>query len=484
MSIDEQINLLKSTTCFSNMTTRFSEPKFKLKRSFHDSIKNNKEYIFELYSKNSIYKDLMPSFSKNKRGIYYYNKMFKGNAKSPKKSAFFEGIIKAIDDIHKKEEKEQRPKIPKFTYRRLYAVPKIEILKEKKQKFESYLSKKMKTFDNNIKPLRKSKSMLNQFNQEHSEKMFLKSVKNFQKNNFNNLTSTSNINEPIFSSETLQTFNQNNESSKQNNLKELSNFNLTKLSLSVRPKRTYDTITKKTNRKSIDLSEYFQKQERFMYQKGKRMKKILNKCEENITEAQNVNKLIEKSSKQKDPFSLLNKFKTAMQTYDQKVIEDMDKGNKKYQEYKRIQEQKFNTLKKNMDIKVSDKYAYMIRNELQDTFGVNGNNIVPYGLYQKDMEKIKNKIENNLQIEKQNIMKVNDLLDDVIRKKEFLKYQINMFKKRQDKFNEVKSKNFKKKNDFESKNYSSEDLKGNFLPKLLEIRDQCYGTMDFDFNKQ
>ena len=208
----------------------------------------------------------------------------------------------------------------------------------------------MKTFDNNIKPLRKSKSMLNQFNQEHSEKMFLKSVKNFQKNNFNNLTSTSNINEPIFSSETLQTFNQNNESSKQNNLKELSNFNLTKLSLSVRPKRTYDTITKKTNRKSIDLSEYFQKQERFMYQKGKQMKKILNKCEENITEAQNVNKLIEKSSKQKDPFSLLNKFKTAMQTYDQKVIEDMDKGNKKYQEYKRIQEQKFNTLKK--------KYGY------------------------------------------------------------------------------------------------------------------------------
>ena len=59
-----------------------------------------------------------------------------------------------------------------------------------------------------------------------------------------------------------------------------------------------------------------------------------------------------------------------------------------------------------------------------------------------------------------------------------------MFKKRQDKFNEVKSKNFKKKDDFESKNYSSEDLKGNFLPKLLEIRDQCYGTMDFDFNKQ
>ena len=342
----------------------------------------------------------------------------------------------------------------------------------------------MKTFDNNIKPLRKSKSMLNQFNQEHSEKMFLKSVKNFQKNNFNNLTSTSNINEPIFSSETLQTFNQNNESSKQNNLKELSNFNLTKLSLSVRPKRTYDTITKKTNRKSIDLSEYFRKQERFMYQKGKQMKKILNKCEENITEAQNVNELIEKSSKQKDPFSLLNKFKTAMQTYDQKVIEDMDKGNKKYQEYKRIQEQKFNTLKKNMDIKVSDKYAYMIRNELQDTFGVNGNNIVPYGLYQKDMEKIKNKIENNLQVEKQNIMKVNDLLDDVIRKKEFLKYQINMFKIRQDKFNEVKSKNFKKKDDFESKNYSSEDLKGNFLPKLLEIRDQCYGTMDFIFNKQ
>jgi hypothetical protein len=76
-----------------------------------------------------------------------------------------------------------------------------------------------------------------------------------------------------------------------------------------------------------------------------------------------------------------------------------------------------------MDIKLSDEYAYMIRNELQDTFGLNGT-VLAYQLYSRDMAKIKEKIENNLQNEKRNIKKVKELLDDVIRKKEFLKYSV------------------------------------------------------------
>ena len=72
MSISEQINLLISTTCFSKVSTRYSEPKEKFKRSFHDSIKNNKDHIFNLYSQHTFYKDMMPVISKSKRGNYYY----------------------------------------------------------------------------------------------------------------------------------------------------------------------------------------------------------------------------------------------------------------------------------------------------------------------------------------------------------------------------------------------------------------------------
>ena len=483
MAIHEQINLLKSTTCFSKVSTRFSEPKAKVKISFHDSIKNDKDYIFSLYSKQSFYKELMPVLYQNKRGNYFYNKMFKINPKKQKKSAFFEGLMKAIEDMQKSYKNEKTSEDNKLTFRKLYEKSKFEILKEKKEKYENYLSKKNKTINNNniinIKPLKRTKSMIDQIKQEYkasSEKEILKSFNNYHKKKSDNFTSASNANDQNITLETYQTFNQNNESSRQNNIKDLS-------SIESQPKRTFNSITKQGSRKTVDLSEYFQNKEKFIYQNSKRLKKIINKCEENISEAQNVNDLIEKSSKQKDPLSLVNKFKNAMQTYDQKVIEDMDKGSKKYQEYKRIQEQKFNTLKKNIDIKVSNKYAYMIRNELQDIFGVNGDNIAAYELYQKDMEKIKNKIESNIQNENKNLTKVNDLLDDVIRKKEVLKYQINEYQLKQDKFNEVKDENFKKDDDFEIRDYSTEELKGTFLPKILEIRDQCYGSMNFGYNK-
>ena len=501
MSISEQINLLISTTCFSKVSTRYSEPKEKFKRSFHDSIKNNKDHIFNLYSQHTFYKDMMPVISKSKRGNYYYNKMFKLNPKQKRKSAFFEGLMKAIEDIEKRKKKAKYSEENKLTFRKLYAKSKLELLKERKEKYESYLSKKNKTLTNinnninnntninnninNIKPLRKSKSMIDQIKHEYksaSEKIVLKSFNNRNKTRTDNFTNVSNLNEQNITIETLQTFNQNNESSRKSINKNLTKLDLAKLSLTSPPKKTFNSISNTLSRKSVDLSAFFQKKERFMYQNTKRMKKILNKCEENIAEAQIANESIEQYSKIKDPLSLVNKFKNAMQTYDQKVIEDIDKGSKTYQEYKRIQEQKFKTLKKNIDLKVSDKYAYMIRNELQDTFGVNGDNIVAYGLYQKDMEKIKNKVENNLQNENNNITKVNDLLDNVIRKKEFLKYLINTYKMKQDKFNEVKDENIKKKDDFEDRDYNTENLKGTFLPKILEMRDQCYG-MNYELNK-
>lgn len=268
-----------------------------------------------------------------------------------------------------------------------------------------------------------------------------------------------------------------------NNLKEKS-FNLTKFSILSPPKREYHSTTKKFTRKSIDLSEYFQKQERFMYQKQKKLTKILKKCEENISQGKFVEEDIHNISKQNDPISIQNKFKNAMKNDDKKIIDDLDKdGSKKYQEYKKIQEEKFNNLKKNMDLKLSDEYAYIIKKDLQNNFGVNGT-VLPYELYQKDMSKIKEKIDNDLLTEKKNIKKVKHLLDDVYRKKEFLKYKIDIYKMKQDKFNEVKNVTKKKKGEYVSHNYENEDVKGTLLPKLIEMRDQCHGGVDYDFNKE
>ena len=64
-----------------------------------------------------------------------------------------------------------------------------------------------------------------------------------------------------------------------------------------------------------------------------------------------------------------------------------------------------------MDLKLSNEYAYMIRKELQDTFGVNGP-ILAYQLYSNDMAKTKQKIEKNLEDEKRTIQKINEIMDD------------------------------------------------------------------------
>jgi len=489
MSVHEQINLLKSTTCFSKMSTFYSEQKYKYQKSFHDSIKNSKDSVYNLFEKEPLYRELMPVISKSKRGNVYYNQLVKKNLKNKeRKSVFYENLMRVIKEVQKKNEKKEKvAKQPKSTNKHLFMIPKIDILRKKRDKIESYLLKKYKTCDDEIKTLKKSWSTLSQFkllNKEDSQNNFFKYFNNPQTNNMNinNITNTSKENDQIMSLETLHTFNQLNDGSMRNNLKEKS-FNLTKFSIVTQPKRAYHSTAKRFTRKSIDLSEYFQKQERFMYQKQKKLTKILKICKENISQGKFVEEDIHNISKQTDPFSIQNKLKNAMQSDDKKIIEDLGKGSKKYQEYKKIQEEKFNNLKKNVDLKISDEYAYIIKKDLQTNFGVNGT-VLPYELYQKDMSKIKEKIDNDLLTEKKNIKKVKQLLDDVYRKKEFLKYKIDIYKTKQDKFNEVKNVNFKKKGEYESHNYENEDVKGNLLPKLIEMRDQCHGGVDYDLDKE
>lgn len=486
MSIHERINLIRSTSCFSNMSTHYSEQGNKYKKSFHESIKNNKDTILNFFEREPIYKDLMPNILKSHRGHVFYHKFLKNNLKSERKSNFYEGLMKAIKKVQ--QEKQEMQKL-KSNFKHYYIIPKIDMLRNRKEKYGSYYHKKNKTEDDEVKVLKKSRSMLNQMKlpnrEESTDNNFFRAINAFQNNNnnnINNITSTTNANEGVMSIDTLQNFIPNNEGSMFNNLKDLSNYNLTKLSLTTQPKRNYDSNIKKTTKKSIILSDYFLKKEKFTLDKNKKMNSILDKCEESLVQAKNVAEEFENKEKEKDPLDINHKFKNAMQSDDQKIIENIDVGDRKYQEYKRIQEQKFNNLKKNIDIKLSDKYAYMIRKELQTTFGVNGN-VLAYQLYANDMSKIRKKIEDNLQNEKKNIQKITGLLDDTNRKKEFLKYKIDSYKMKQRKFDEVKNYNSKSKESIEDKNYKNEDLKGTLLPKLLELRNQCYGGAEYDFNK-
>ena len=90
-----------------------------------------------------------------------------------------------------------------------------------------------------------------------------------------------------------------------------------------------------------------------------------------------------------------------------------------------------------------------------------------------------------LQNEKRTIEKVKELLDDVLRKKKYLKNRINHYKQKQELYNKLKEQNAKKNRDiFEEKDYTGNILKGTLLPKLIEGRDQCYsGNNIYNPNK-
>ena len=150
--IQQQIKLLNSTgSCFTSMSTRFSEQGIKNKRSFHDSIKADKKIIYNFFEKEPSYRDLMSIISKSNKDSAYYYKFIKNNSYNninsrndkKKPSPFLASILKILNKSGDK--KENKIKEEKKVLKNLYRIPKIELLRRKKEKIGIYLKKKKKT---------------------------------------------------------------------------------------------------------------------------------------------------------------------------------------------------------------------------------------------------------------------------------------------------------------------------------------------------
>ena len=82
---------------------------------------------------------------------------------------------------------------------------------------------------------------------------------------------------------------------------------------------------------------------------------------------------------------------------------------------------------------------------------------------------------------KKNISLVENLLENTYRQKEFLKYKIDNYYTRHAKQDELKIFSLQNKDDyFVTKNNDKEELKGNLLPKLIELKDYCYGRAKYN----
>ena len=459
-------NKFHKLTYFGNVTTKYCEPKKGKKITFHDTIQENKDFIFNFFDSQPYFNEYMPMIIKNNRGIHFYKKIIKKGLEA--KSDFFKSIFKAI----KKSNDGLSPKLEKTKAIRYYKIPKLELLKRKKQRYDNYLLNKNKTAYSKIRPLKKNNSMGDIISPQNPQNKTItelipkstidnKTINNFNNTNYNLLNST-------VTADTFHTNNKKNES--------MSNFH-NKYSLNRKmptfyfPRNISNLV--KDNKDNLNDSKSKKKSKEA---KKKELENLLNKCDEGLFFAQNMGDDVENNSQNKSIEEVNKKLKDVLENKDKKLIEEKGR-NKKYQN---LEKEKFNELKRKMDIKVSDVYAYVNRKEINN-FMRDNDTIFAYQIYLRDMNKINEWISKKKEIEKKNISTVKELLDNTYRQKEFLKYKIDKYYIKNAKQDELKIFSLKNKDDiYVSKNNDKDDLKGTLLPKLFELKEFCYGRPKYN----
>jgi hypothetical protein len=418
-----------------------------MRKTFHETIQVTKDFILNCFEKKPYYNELMPTIMRNNRGNQLYRKT--GRKMHDGKLEFLHNSKKALDTSHKLDQSITEEKNKSIKY---YKIPKLELMKKRKQQLDNYMKKKNR-ISNKLRLLTKSNSMpymknVNKKSQIKSESMGKSTIKinkiNTKENKNNNLNST-------ISMDTFHTNNNNKNDS-------MMNFNNKKV-------RKLHSVNSLKNFKSRNIV------------KRSTLENILNKCNEELDLAQNMGNNVENYNKDKSGDEIFLRIKNELKNRDQRVIEDNGKGNKKY---KKLEKERFIELKKKMDMKVSEDYAYLNRKVLQE-FMINNENIIAYRIYMKEMHKINEKIEKKKEIEKKNLSAVENLLENTFRQKEYLKYKIDNYYMKNAKINEFNNFCLKNKDDYYmSKNNYKDVLKGDLLPKLIELKDYCYGRPKYN----
>ena len=463
---------IKNLTYFGNVTTKYCESRKGKNITFHDTIQGNKDFIFNFFESQPYYNEQMPIIIKSNRGTQFYKKIIKKGLEV--QSDFFKKILRAIKHSNDDNSPKRYDKGKTIRY---YKIPRLELLKMRKKNIDNYFLRKNKTVNWKKKPLKASNSMTEMTFKIHSpEGTVPKSTTNIINNNtiYNNAnlsnTNYSNFNflNSTISGDTFHTNSRKNES--------LRNFHNSKYSLNNNKINNF-YLTRQTNISNKELGDNFNKtRKKLKYEKILKLENILNKCNEGLNYAQNIGNNMGRSSIDKSVEEVNKRLKIVLQNGDQRVIEDKGKGNKKY---KKLEKEKFKELKRKMDIKMSNNYAYVNRKELNNVMNDN-DTIFAYQIYLKEMNNINRRLVKKKEIEKRNISLVKDLLENTFRQKEFLKYKIDNYYERNAKKDELKIFSFKNKDDFFINKNEKDHLKGNLLPKLFDLKDYCYGREKYN----
>ena len=427
------------------------EEKEKNLNKFHQIIEKNKEFILNCYRKQPIYKDSISILEKESKGTLAYHRLVKNGLKN--KSSFIKVILQSIKSIQNaNQSKATHPKKKKLKYG--YRVSELDIVRKKKYDIEK--RNRLKSLEIEKSKNFETKNLSSMDNNTQKINSLLSAGKNIIDQLDTNITTNKNVsrinsgNTRIFSGFTK-------------NLENLSTINKD----ITRSVSSNSIITKKSNENKNIKIEY-----RFPEKRIIKFNSILDKCKEEISHGNRIGGKFEKFANNiNENLSLIKQNRDNKEDNnikDQKVIEDKITNKQKY---KLLEIEKFNELKRSIDAKVSDNYVYFNRKEYAEVVK-DKRKEDEYDLYLEDINKINEKLEKKKLKEKEKLYEIENLLDDVYKKKKYLKNKINNYS--YNRIIEKEHEQFMKDNvEFDDEFFildekKPEEHKGTLIPKLLE----------------
>ncbi len=448
MNNEPKINIGKILEDIVNNSIEEEKQKEKKEEKFHKIIEKDKEFILNCYRNQPIYKDSINNLEKASKGIFYYKRMVKGGLKN--KSSLIRIILQSIAKVAqaKKQKTPQKKKLINFNF---YKQP-IDVIKKRKLELEKRFKAKLLERENSDILKKINFSSLENGNGRKKNRLLSTGknvVENFDSNKstINNMSRiNSGYKNRIFSSLT----------------KNIENISTKNKSIS-RSISTNSIFSRKTTNNQIEFN--------FPEKRIKQFNFILSKCQDEIEHGNRIGGKFEKFTNDiNENLATIkqnrdNKEDNNIQ--DQKIIEDKITNKQKY---KLLEIEKFKELKKRIDAKISDNYVYFNRKEYAEQIK-DKRKEEEYDLFLENINKINEGLEKKKIEEKKKLHEVENLLDDVYKKKRYLKNKINIYRinrKMEKEHEQYLKDNVVFGDDFfllEEKKH--EDNKGTFIPKLL-----------------
>ena len=403
------------------------------KKKIYNEIEKDKKYILNYYRREPAYKDKMDIMELKSRGEFYYHSLVKNQ--TTKKTNFVKLLLQSISKMA-----DQAKKTVEVKRERGYNLSKLESLKNQKDK----LDKKLKLRENS-----ETNIYYDKYKEKHKTNIFLLSGKKCLENTDNNKKSIpDSINgNRIFSGIKDKTERNGSITTLKNGVSR--SLSLNSIFNNIDSHKNL-TIEEKRIDKFNNILDKCQKEIKDGDKIGGKMEKFTNKFNRNLS----------RTKKKRE-----NKSNNVLQ--DQKIIEDKIKPKQKY---KLLEIQKFKELKRKINMKISDNYAYFNRKEYSELIN-DQRKEEEYDLYYEDLNKMNENILENRVKEKDKFNEIKNLLEHSYKKKDYLKNKISNYNKNRIIQLENESK---EKNNFELfvKKEEKKDINiGTLIPKLLKKKE-------------